>query len=78
MPQAETERFRKNLAHACREHGEIQNIADKAGVSRVFVSRIINGHAVPSLDVAARLADAAGFSLGDMVEKNPKKFAQAG
>ena len=78
MPQAETERFRRNLAHACHAHGAIQRIADEAGVSRVFVSRIINGHASPSLDMAARLARAAGFSLGDAVEKSPRKLANAG
>lgn len=78
MPQAETERFRKNLYNACLPHGAVQRIADSAGLSRVFVSRIIHGHADPSLDVAVKLAKAAGFSLGEMVEKSPKKLAAAG
>ena len=77
MPQQETERFRKNLAAACAEKG-VQKIADDAEVHRVFVSRIINGHQVPSLDIAAKLAKAAGFSLGEMTEKSSRKLAHAG
>ena len=78
MAQAETEIFRGTLASLCAEHGKIQEIADSAGLSRVFLSRIINGHAVPTLDVAARIAKAAKMQLSDMLKKSRKKLAVAG
>lgn len=78
MAQIETEIFRKTLADLCAEHGRIQEIADEAKLSRVFLSRIINGHAVPTLDVAARIAKAAKMPLSDMLKKSRKKFAVAG
>lgn len=78
MAQAETEIFRHTLAELCAEHGRIQAIADEAHLSRVFISRIINGHAVPTLDVAARIAKAAKTPLADMLKKSRKKLAVAG
>ena len=78
MAQVQTERFRKNVGVLCAEHGRIQEIAEKAGLSRVYLSRVINGHAVPTIDVAARIADALGAPLGELLEKSSKKFAAAG
>jgi transcriptional regulator with XRE-family HTH domain len=78
MAQVETEIFRQTLAGLCAEHGRIQEIADAAKLSRVFLSRIINGHAVPTLDVAARIAKAAKMPLPEMLKKSRKKLAAAG
>lgn len=77
MAQAQTERFRRNLEFLCAEHGQVQAIADKAGVSRVYVSRIIHGRSVPSIDIAARIADAVGIPLADLLEKSSKKLLVA-
>jgi plasmid maintenance system antidote protein VapI len=79
MAHRQTEVFRANLAAICAVHGRIQEVADAAGLSRVHVSKIINGHSVPTIDVAARLAEAAGFSLSEMLaKKSGKKLAAAG
>lgn len=79
MAHRQTEVFRANLALLCAEHGSIQHLADSAKLSRVYLSRIINGHAVPTLDIAARIADACGKSLAEMLQKKSgKKFAVAG
>lgn len=77
MPHWQTEVFRVNLSAICAEHGKIQEIADAAGLSRVFVSRIVHGHSVPTIDVAARIAEAAGFQLSDLLKKSRKKLAVA-
>ena len=73
MAHRQTVRFRKNLETICSEHGTIQSIADKAGISRPYVSNIIHGKVVPSLDNAAKIAEAVGISLTDMLA-DPKEF----
>lgn len=79
MAHKQTETFVANLASVCAEHGKVQEVADAANLSRVYVSRIINGHAIPTLDVAARIAEALGKSLAEMLQKkSSRKFAQAG
>lgn len=75
MAQAETKHFSKNLAVVCAEHGSIQDIADKSKLSRVYVSKLIHGKAVPSLEVASRIAEAAGLTLKQMLE-TPETFAR--
>ncbi len=78
MAHWQTEVFAANLASLCAEHGKIQEVADAAELSRVYVSKIINRHAVPTLDVAARIAEALGKTLADMlVKKSSRKLAKA-
>jgi putative transcriptional regulator len=74
MPHPKADNFRRNLAIACSEHGRIQNVADDAGVSRVYLSRIIHGKSVPTLEVAARIADALGIPLSDLLEKKSRNL----
>lgn len=78
MPHWQTEVFRENLATYCEEHGTIQELADAARLSRVYLSRIINGHATPTLDVAARIAEAMKTPLSALLKKSGKKFAKVG
>lgn len=79
MAHRQTEVFVANLAGICAEHGKVQEVADAAKLSRVYVSRIINGHAIPTLDVAARIAEALGKTLAEMLQKKSgRKLAQAG
>jgi transcriptional regulator with XRE-family HTH domain len=78
MAHWQTEVFVANLASVCAEHGKVQEVADAAKLSRVYVSRIINGHAIPTLDVAARIAEALGFSLAEMLgKKSSRKLSRA-
>ncbi|MGH7744294.1 MAG: helix-turn-helix domain-containing protein [Candidatus Dormibacteria bacterium] len=60
------EQFRRNVAALCAALGGIQRVATEAGISRVYLSRIIHGHAQPTIGVAGRIADAVGLPLGDL------------
>jgi transcriptional regulator with XRE-family HTH domain len=75
MAAAEVDRFRQNLKVVCGEHGSIQEIAEAAEIHRVYLSRILKGDQVPSLEIAARIAEAAGLSLQDMLA-DPTRFAK--
>lgn len=77
MAHKQTETFRANLGSLCAEHGRVQEIADKAGLSRIHLSRIIHGHCVPTLDVAAKIADAVGVPLAGLLKKSSKKMTMA-
>lgn len=73
MAHLQTEVFRANIGSLCAEHGRVQEVADKAGLSRIHLSRIIHGHCVPTLDVAAKIADAVGIPLDRLLKKSSKK-----
>ncbi|MBW3599431.1 MAG: helix-turn-helix domain-containing protein [Planctomycetes bacterium] len=84
MASADTKRFVANLRLVCSERGSIQEIAERADVARGYLSRVLHGKQVPSLDVASQIAEAAGLSLSEMVKepaifskKHGKKFAAA-
>lgn len=74
LAHRQTERFRKNLGTVCREHGAIQKIADDAGMTRAYVSNIIHGKVSPSLENSAKIADAIGLTLTDLLA-DPKEFS---
>lgn len=58
-------RFSANLqALAIGRHEEV---AEKAGLSRVYISYIIHGHSVPRVDAAASIASALGKTLDEML-----------
>lgn len=61
MASNTAERFRKNIAPLCK--GKQEEIADKAGISRVFLNRILQGKSEPSLGIAENIAKAVGVSL---------------
>jgi transcriptional regulator with XRE-family HTH domain len=78
MLHEQTVNFRENLAALCAGYGQVQRLADEANLSRVYLSRLIHGHCVPSLDVAARIATAAKVPLSAMLKKSRIKFAEVG
>jgi DNA-binding phage protein len=79
IAQRQSDIFAANLKSSCSERGDITRLADSANLSRVFVSKIINRRAVPTLDVAARIAHSLGFSLAEMLaKKTSRKYTQAG
>lgn len=75
LAHRQTERFRKNLGRICAEHGDIQRIADLAGMTRAYISNIIHGKVSPSLENAAKIADACELSLTDMLAEQ-KDFSR--
>lgn len=69
--------LRENLRVCCDLPDVTQrSVADKALISYVYLNRILQGHAVPTLPVAERLAKAVGVSLGTLIQ-SPKKFREA-
>lgn len=47
-------------------------VARRAGISRVHLNRIANGHAEPTLPIAEKIAVATGSSLAKILEKNSR------
>lgn len=81
MSAIDVNNFRENLKSLCDGYGEVKKLAEKAGISRPYLSDIMRGENTPSLAVAIDIAKAAGVDLADMLAP-PKKFskilAQAG
>ena len=75
LPRRDTTNFRLNLAVLCAEHGEIQNVSKRANITRPYLSKIIHGHATPTIDVASRVAYALGIALSDLLLA-PKEFSK--
>jgi len=70
MASPESDRFRENLRPLVV--GNQGRVAQAAGISRKHLSHILNGHAIPSIDVAGKLAKAAGSSLAGLVSESPQ------
>jgi transcriptional regulator with XRE-family HTH domain len=62
--------FRDKIRPLC--DGKQEQIAKAAGISRVFLNRILRGKAVPSLDIAESIAVASGLSLSDAITCDSK------
>lgn len=75
MPREEIKRFRENVAALCAGHGEKVRLAEKAEISAVFLSKIINGHSEPSYETALKISDALGVPL-EVLSTPPKKIRQ--
>lgn len=75
MAQVETEYFRRNLAAICEGYGNLNRVAESAGISRGFISRVIHGKCTPNLEVAAQIAQGAGLTLSTML-RAPAEFSQ--
>lgn len=73
----EAENFRRNVAAACDVHGSKQELADNAGISNVYLSKIIHGKATPTIDVASKIAGALGVPLGKLLKSPPNLAATA-
>jgi transcriptional regulator with XRE-family HTH domain len=76
MPRAEIEAFRSNVAARCAGHGEKVRLAESAGISAVFLSKIINGHSEPSYETALKIAEALKVPLWELSGTPGKKVRQ--
>ena len=73
---AAAKNFRRNLRRAIEAQGITQrDLAIKAKTAYPYVNRVLQGVAIPSLELAERLAAAAGASLEDLID-SPKNFAK--
>lgn len=68
MSREKTENFRLNVKALCSVHGQVKQTAEHAAITREYLSMIIHGKAVPTLDVAIGIAEALDMPLGDLVE----------
>jgi transcriptional regulator with XRE-family HTH domain len=67
---AALDNFRDNIRSRCEEKGLThRDLAKKAKVHHVTISRILNGHHSPSIPVAERLAKALGSTLEKILAK---------
>lgn len=73
MAKPQVENFRHNVGVLCAAHGEIQRVADRSGITRVYLSKIIHGHATPSLDIALAIAEGLDFALAELMAP-PRQF----
>lgn len=61
--------FARNLRNALKKAGISQReLAERAGTAHPSVNRILSGKQTPTLDLADRLADAAGVKLADLLK----------
>jgi transcriptional regulator with XRE-family HTH domain len=54
-----------------RGHGNASAFAERAGITRAYLSNIENGHRLPTLDVLLRIADALGTSVSSLLRTPP-------
>lgn len=67
--------FIENVQCLLRARGMTQGeLASRARIPRPNINRILNGTENVSLDRAARIADAFGISLSDLLDENLKKM----
>lgn len=65
-----SEFFRLKLSAAIA--GESQrHFAERAGISYVFLNRILKGHSNPTLETCDKIADALGFKLEELLADPP-------
>lgn len=68
--------FRTNVRHALDELDISQtSLAEKSGITRPYLNRILQGQHEPSLTTCEAIADAIGQSLAALLD-SPKKFRE--
>lgn len=71
----EASNFAENLRSQITEYGAVSELAKHVGISRVQMSRYVNGKAVPDLKEAESIANYLGFQLAQMLMP-PEKFSK--
>ena len=70
MPE-KTDAFRENVRRYVKLHGlTYGELADKAGLSREWLSKMLAGKSNPTLPVCERIAEALDTSLEALVASN--------
>lgn len=72
MSKPQLDAFRRELGRRCNGHQGA--VAKRAGISRVFLNRILRGRAIPSLEVAIQIAQALGTSIDALTGENSKNL----
>jgi transcriptional regulator with XRE-family HTH domain len=64
----------KQIMRWRRSRGHTQaQLADAAGLTRAYISRLESGHADPSMSSVTRIAEALGLGLGQLLEGQPEQ-----
>ena len=66
MQKPSIERFVATVKQLCAQRGDIQAVANAAGIGRVTLSRIINGQQAPTLEIALRISVALDTDLSTL------------
>jgi len=61
--------FRANLGRMCAGYGNVSRTAKAAGITREYLSTVIHGDAIPSLEVACQIADALQVPLEELFRR---------
>ncbi|MGV8123134.1 MAG: helix-turn-helix domain-containing protein [Candidatus Xenobiia bacterium LiM19] len=62
---------RENLTNWLKQNGcTLEGLADKAGVSNVTLSRILNGHCKPSYPTLEKLSKVTKLSFNELLKKS--------
>lgn len=81
MAAIDVQHFRDNVKSLCAERGMVAQLAKNAKISRPYLSDIMRGESVPSLDVAINIARALGVAVDTLIlppKKFSKNFSKAG
>lgn len=71
--------FRENLRHHMVTQGLSQRVvAERAGTTHGHINRILNGLAVPGLDMAERLSSVVGVPLEGLIAERPEILEKTG
>ena len=71
-------RLTENIRYFMREHSlSVQELADRAGMKRGAVSRIIHGHHSPNVDTVERIAEALQVPIESIFTDNKKLVSSA-
>lgn len=70
MSQTAVDSFRLAIVAHCK--GRQEQVAKEAGISRVFLNKILQGHSEPSLETAAKIATALNISLDEAITSASK------
>lgn len=77
IPQEQNEimdGFRDYLCEYFDRPGSLsqRQLAKRAGISHVFLNRVVQGHSIPSLPIAEKIVAATGSTLGKVLSKIEK------
>lgn len=71
-------RLTENIRYFMREQSlSVQELADRAGMKRGAVSRIIHGHHSPNVDTVERIAEALQVPIESIFTDNKKLVSSA-
>jgi transcriptional regulator with XRE-family HTH domain len=72
------ERFARRLKELRPERGMTQaDLAEKAGVTTTYVSKLENAGAAPGIDLVQKLAEALGVRAAELIPNDPPDDAAA-